>query len=97
MRAAVGKKAVGETEGGAIADFVAVALVLVLVVESFCVGEVDVRALAAGDSEKRIGGGEGLAVEENVDVAAGRDGDCAGREAAKLCEVRAHNFTRAGG
>ncbi len=68
--AAVGKEAVGEAEGHAVADLVAVAFVLVLVVEGFRVGEEDVRAFAAGDGELRVGGGEGFAVEEDVNVAA---------------------------
>ena len=53
MRTAVGKEAVGEAEGGAVTDVVAVAFVSVLVVEGFGVGEADLRAFAAGDGELR--------------------------------------------
>ena len=49
MRAAVGQEAVAQAEGYAVADFVAVALVLVFVVEGFGVGEADLCAFAAGD------------------------------------------------
>ena len=45
MRAAVGKEAVGQAKGEAIAHFVAVAFVLVLVVEGLGVGELDVAPL----------------------------------------------------
>ena len=79
MRAAVGKKAVADAEGRAVAYFVAIALVFVFVVERLRVGEPDLRALAAGDGEQRIGGGEGLAIEKNVDVGVGGN---RGRDAA---------------
>ena len=46
MRTAVGEEAVGDSDGGAIGNGVAVSLVLVLVVEGFSVGEGDARALA---------------------------------------------------
>ena len=75
MVAAVGQEAVVEPESHAVADLVAVALVLILVVESFGVGKADVTALAAGDGELRVGGGERLAVEQDMDVAACRDRD----------------------
>ena len=65
--AAVGEEAVVEAVGLAVTYVVAVAFVLVLVVERFGVGEADLRALSAGDGEARIGGGEGLAVEEDVE------------------------------
>src|ERR1035437_10548407 len=79
MGSAVGKEAVIKTEGNAIADGIAVALVLVLVVERFRVGEADACALAAGDGELGVGGGEGFAVEGQVEVAAGRYGIRCGR------------------
>jgi hypothetical protein len=63
MLAAVGEEAVGQAEGFAVGDFVAVAFVLVFVVEGFGVGEDDFGAFAAGDGELGIGGGQGLAVE----------------------------------
>ena len=66
MLAAVGEEAVGQAKGLAVADLVTVAFVMVLVVEGFGVGENDLRALAAGDGELRIGGGEGFAVEEQM-------------------------------
>jgi hypothetical protein len=72
--AAVGQKTVVDAQGGAVTHGVAVSLVLVFVVEGFGVGEADFCALAAGDGEQRIGGGEGLAVEEDMDVDAGGQG-----------------------
>ena len=47
---------------------VAVAFLLFLVVEGFGVSEDDVRALAAGDGEFGIGGGEGFAVEQKMNM-----------------------------
>jgi hypothetical protein len=41
VRAAVGEKAVGEAEGLAVSDFVAIAFVLILVVEGLRLGEDD--------------------------------------------------------
>ena len=70
MLAAVGEKAVGQAESNAAGDFVAVALVEIFVVERFRISEFDLRAFAAGDGELWVGGGEGLAVEQDVDVAA---------------------------
>jgi hypothetical protein len=61
MFAAVRQEAVGEAEGFAVAYLVPIALMLVLVVEGFGVGESDLRALAAGDGQLRIGRGQGLA------------------------------------
>ncbi len=66
--ATVGEKAVGEAKGFAVGDFVAITFVAVFVVEGFGVGEGDPGTFAAGDGELRIGGGEGFAVEEDVDV-----------------------------
>ena len=64
MLAAVGEKAVGESEGLArSAPFVAVAFVFFIVVEGFGVGEDDAGAFAAGDGKFGVGGGEGFAVE----------------------------------
>ena len=65
-----------------------------LVVEGFGVREDDVRALAAGDGELRVGGGEGFAIEENVDVAAGGDGDRGGGEDFESVEVWRGRFRR---
>ena len=56
----------------AVVDCVAVAFVLVLVVEGFGVGEANLCAFAAGDGELGVGGGEGFAVEQQVDMALGR-------------------------
>ncbi len=97
MLAAVGKEAVDQAKGLAIAHFVAVAFVPVLVVEGLGVGELDVCALAAGDGEERIGGGEGLAVEKDMDVAAGGDGDRGGWKAVESGNAGADGFAGAGG
>ncbi len=75
MLAAVGEEAVGEAAGDAVADFIAVALLPGLVVKRLGIGEDDARALAAGYGEQRIGGGEGLAVKEEMNVTARRDTD----------------------
>ena len=68
MCAAIGEEAVSKAAGCTVAHFVAVALVQVLVVEGFGVGECDMRVLAAGNDKQRIGGGERLAIEQQVDV-----------------------------
>ena len=54
-------------------DFVTIAFMQIFVVKSLGVGEDDARAFAAGDGQTRIGGGEGLAIEEHVDVSSWRD------------------------
>jgi len=69
MLAAVGEEAVGQAQSLAVGDLVAVALVLFLIIEGFGVGENDFGAFSAGDGELRVGGGQGFAVEEDVDVA----------------------------
>ena len=83
MGAAVGKEAVGEAEGATgmlgavgsgVGEGVAVGFVLLVVVERFGVGEDDFGAFSAGDGEGGVGGGEGSAVEEDVDVRIRREG-----------------------
>ncbi len=80
MGTAIGEKAVAKAEGLAgmlyavganVGDGVAVAFVLFVVVEGFRVSKPDVCAFAAGDGEDGVGGGEGLAVEEDVEVEPG--------------------------
>src|SRR3974390_2276369 len=75
MGSAIREKTVGEAERNPIADIVAVALVLVLVVEGLGVGQADLRAFTARDHQPRICGGKSLAVKKQVDVAAGGHGD----------------------
>ena len=55
--AAVGQEFVAQARGGAACDGIAVGFVVVLVVERLGIGELDARALAAGDGELRVGGG----------------------------------------
>ena len=73
MIATVGEEDVGEAEGFAVGDFVAVALVAVFVVEGFGVGELDGCAFAAGDGELRIGSSESIAAEEEFYMCACRN------------------------
>src|ERR1035438_10377745 len=97
MRAAVGGEAVVEAEGGAVVDVVAVAFMAGLVVQCLGEGEADMRAFAAGDGELSVGGGEGFAVKENMDVAAGWNSDRRGRERFEIVVVGADGFAGAGG
>ena len=78
--AAVGEEAVGEAEGGAgmfdalcvgVFQGVAIGFLLFVVVKGFGVGDADLRAIAAGDGEAWIGGGEGFAVKEQMNVVSG--------------------------
>ena len=68
MLAAIGQKAVSQTDSFAVGYFVAIPLVMVLVEEGFRVSQPDARALATGDGQLRIGGGQRFAVEKNMDV-----------------------------
>ncbi len=81
MRATVGEKAVGEAEGLAgmqdpflagVGKGIAVTFVFFVVVEGFGVGEDDAGTFAAGDGKFGVGGGEGFAIECQVDVNARR-------------------------
>ncbi len=93
---AVGEKAVVEAEGGAIVDGVAVAFMALFVIESFGISENDMRAFAAGDGELGVSGGEGFAIEQNMDVTGGGDGDRGGGEGFEAVQSGADCFSGAG-
>ena len=71
MRSAIGEKNVVEAEGFAIFYCVAIAFVLIFVVEGLGVGEANLGAFATGDGELGVCSRKGFAIEQQMKMASG--------------------------